>query len=176
MPLPDFDTVETYEEPFKYKGKSYILREASSKACAKYRDARNKATRVNPDGKFAGFSDLHMTETYLLSYCIFEVRDGKELPVSQEELLSWPNRVTKPLFAKIEEVSDLYDEGEERQQLVKALSLSDSPISITSLQEYIGGLPVSQNGKGDEFHKIKVWIKPTAQEQAKNSQSATQDT
>lgn len=119
-----FDSLEPIEVPFKFRGKSYVLREASEDVACRYRNAILRVSKVE-DGKFTAGDGFADTSAILVSGCLFEVTDGGEKSVPLPTVRAWPARVVKPLFQKAKEISDL-DEKETPETLTeKILALQE---------------------------------------------------
>ena len=124
----DTDDLTPRELPVKFRGLSYVLREASEDAVCRYRNKIMECT-VMQDGKAQRVQGMADVEPLLVSLCLFEEapldtmgafhppphRDGRLyppglLPVPLEVVLSWPNRVVKKLFETAKRISDLEHE------------------------------------------------------------------
>lgn len=97
------------EEKFEWAGKQYVLREPSGGAVVKYRSALIKASKIGPDGRPTVVSDtLPSLEPLLVSMCVFQIdANGKESPVTDAVVQSWPNRLMKRLFDAAKELSQM---------------------------------------------------------------------
>lgn len=123
----NFDDLTPIEIPFSYRGKDYILREATGDAACQYRNAVATATQL-ADGKVSGIKNMADTEPFLVALCVRELLgDGKERVVTGVVVRSWPARVQRRLFKKIQEISEL-DEADlkelyrERDELDKRIA------------------------------------------------------
>jgi hypothetical protein len=117
--LPDFDSFEPIQIKFPFRGKSYVLAEATKGAVVKFREAVFRATRPGPDMRPTTFQGLPETELLLVSQCLYHadeagnlVLDKKGNPdksklVSMDELREWPDRVVSPLFQKAQQISEM---------------------------------------------------------------------
>lgn len=163
----DFDSLELAEVPVKYRGTEYTLQEASGRAAKEYRNARIRGARLGPDGSVVSMGDVGTVEPLLVSLCLFNNKNNKNVP--QPIVESWPEKIVKPLFDWVMENSDLTEEPKEREQLQKALDSPDSPISLGQLRDFVGGL------SEEDFADIQKWLKPSRVELAKNEPEATTD-
>lgn len=125
----DFDSLVPAEEPVKFRGKQYVLREADADAVRRYRNAIFKCTRTGDNGRISAGEGLADTEPLLVSLCLFEVTDKGEKPVSLPTVLSWPGHVVKAIFEKAKEISRLNELPDKEQE--KNVS-SGSPNSSTA--------------------------------------------
>lgn len=122
----DFDGLEMKSFPVKFKGRKYILVEASGGTVAKYRTAMlggalmEKSTAGNV--KVSGMGGLAEAELVLLAGCLcfaddqgnpVEVKTGVYSTVPIETLRAWPNRVLEPLAARAKEISAIDEKGED---------------------------------------------------------------
>lgn len=160
----DFDSLTLVELPVKYKGNSYILREADERAARAYRNALLSCMTLGPDGKPQTLKNLADVEPLLVSLCLFDAR-GKLVPKAIIE--TWPSRMVKKLFDKAKAISDLNEESAERKAFLAALKRTDTPVSLDTFREWANALPKS------EFEALQRWLKPTEEEAAKNALSDT---
>jgi len=163
----DFDALEPIELPVKYKGKNYVLREATGEASVAYRNARLDCTQYNESGEISSIRGLASIEPLLVSLCLFKVNPaGSVEPVTVEELSSWPARVQDKLFAKAKLISGMSETDTDLDNLAKALRCPNSPVTIEELQAWAKTLDSSHSD-------FKDWISLyESPEQAKNSQSS----
>ena len=112
----DFSTLETpREEAFTWKDKTYLLREASAGAAAKYRSTQAESMILGPDGKPTGIKGVGEVQPLLVALCTV---DEKGRAVSVATVKSWPDRMVSRLFTIVKEISEL-DETEEDEDAVK---------------------------------------------------------
>jgi hypothetical protein len=116
------------------------------------------------DGKLSlqggGFFDH---ETILVAACC---TDEKGQAVSITVVRSWPNRVQKWAFAKVQELTGgLVETADERKLLDQALAQEGSPISSETLYKFICSL--------DEkvYSSLRKWLIPDGEVEAKNALS-----
>lgn len=93
--------------------KSYVLKEASEDAAAKYQNALFRSTTLGPDMKPVKVDGLADIEPLLVSLCLY---DGEGNLVPLDVIRSWPARIVKKLYQWVRENSDLEGgEGEEER-------------------------------------------------------------
>lgn len=109
----DFGDLTPREDTFTLYGKEYVLREASADAACKYRNAIIRGAKFS-DGKISGADGLADAEPLLVSLCLFEKTDKGDRAVPINVVRGWPNRVQKPLFDRIKEISELVEEDDEK--------------------------------------------------------------
>ena len=79
---------------------------------------------------------LAEAEPLLVSLCLRQkLDDGVTRPVTLDIVLSWPNRVIKPLFEKCKEISDLGEGPEGVEEMVKERDRLDKEIDETKKKE-----------------------------------------
>lgn len=87
--------------------KSYVLREPSTHAATRYRNATLSAAKME-DGKINGMDGLADAEPLLVSLCLFVPMENRPpeqwATVPIQEVMAFPNRVQADLFAKIKEL------------------------------------------------------------------------
>lgn len=167
----DYDEAKT-EVPVKFKGKHYVLREASGRAARIYRNASLACIVLGPEGKPATIRNLANVEPLLVSLCLWEKPNPDAAavkPTTQDFVETMPSRLQKGLFAKIKEISDLDEEPDTKTQFIEALKLANTPISLDDLRKFVAELPDDD----DKYKQLKTWMKPTAEEKAKNVPSDT---
>ena len=101
---------QTREQPFEFRGKKYVLREADEGTAAKWDNAKMRGA-VMEGGKMLKMpDDLPGSARVLVAGCCFEsLDDGKERRLTEQEIANWPARVVRPLFERAKELSDLQD-------------------------------------------------------------------
>lgn len=102
----NFDDILPVEVKFTYREKQYVLREATAGIATKYRNLILKSARMK-DGQPSGVDGLVDSEIYLISACLSEITDKGEKLVSEPSVRNLPYRVSKRLFEKAVEISDL---------------------------------------------------------------------
>jgi len=135
----DFSAVELITVPVTYKGKEYMLEEASCDAARAYRNAVSQCRVYNSEGDVVGMKNLADCEPVLVSKCLFTKEDHLNVP--QELILTWPSRVQKPIFDKAMEISQMVGaRTPELELLQQALEQEGAPITAQALQEFVDGL------------------------------------
>lgn len=105
----DFDSLQPKPVPFKWKGKNYLLREASHAKAIEYRSVALGSYQVIGTSYLPG-KDFPRMDIKLLFGCVFLLKDdGTESLVSEKELSEWPYRVSNKLFDRLREMSSLAD-------------------------------------------------------------------
>lgn len=102
-----FDDLTPVEVPVTVGAKQYVLREANGDAAVKYRNAMLACTQISQDSKAVSIRGMADLEPFLVSLCLFDAQ-GKS--VTKNEILSWPSRVQKALFARAKTISGLNEE------------------------------------------------------------------
>jgi hypothetical protein len=164
----DFSDLTPIEFPFSYKGKKYVLCEASADAASKYRNALLKNAKPGPDGRLASYGEMAEAELVLVAGCLFEAypdKDGaeKRRPVTVQQLREFPNRVTKPLFERAQKISELMPEKETREVLLKRISEASKKLNELNAAEEAARRADADSSGG-------------AEDPAKNAPSATAPT
>lgn len=96
--------------PVRIRGETYELREASGEAGCNFRNEIARRVTLGPEGKPQRIGNLADVEPKLISACLFD-KDGKNVP--EKTVRSWPNRIQKALFKRIQEISDLDEDAED---------------------------------------------------------------
>ena len=161
----DFSDLTLTELSVRVGEQTYTLREASGAAACTYRNAMIRCTTLGSDGKATRMDNIADTEPLLVSLCLF---DDKNRPVPVETIRSWPSRIVTKLYNKAREISSLEEGPTERELLLEALKADKSPCTIQKLREHIKQLDV------EKFAPLQKWIKPTPEEEAKNSLRQTE--
>lgn len=122
----DFDQLgPPKEKEVTWKGKRYILREASEGAVTAFKNVVFRSTKLGPEGKPQSVEGMAEAEPLLVAGCLFPVgmRDGKEVVSTQSlslvQIKEWPSRLTKRLLAWIRKYSEMIDEMETEEVLEK---------------------------------------------------------
>lgn len=102
--------------PVRFRGRDYVLREATAEAAARYRNAFFQCGKM-VDGKVVGMEGMADLEHLLVSLCLLETADGQTVP--KEEVATWPSRIVKKLFNAAKRMSDL-DEEEDTVESIDA--------------------------------------------------------
>jgi hypothetical protein len=112
----NLDDLAPVEETVTYQGKTYAVREASSDAAAKWRNALSKSTKIQ-DGKLVGMDSIADCDPLLVSLCLYYADESGKVPlkdgapdptrlVGLPSVRALPERVVKRLHAWITERSD----------------------------------------------------------------------
>lgn len=131
-----FENLEPVEVPVTLGSKRYILRQPSSAAATKYRDALFASATmiggtIRPNGVGAS------AEPTLVADCLFELYDDKGTEKRRKVLLSFvnelPDTVVTAMFAKLKEISpSIVSKAEEAKKpqgepQENGMDTSDSP-------------------------------------------------
>lgn len=111
----DFNDHEDIEVPVSFKGKKYLLLEASGEASRRFQNKSISGARLE-DGKVSGLSNTADAQFVLLAACII-AEEGRK-PVDESVIKLWPHRMTKRLFERCKEISEL-DEDDSIEALLK---------------------------------------------------------
>ena len=113
----NFDSLSLIEVPVTIEGKRYVLREASGDVACKYRNALMTGTQM--EGKrVTKIGSMADAEPLLVAKCLFEVGEDElgRKAVNVGTVITWPNRIIKRLFKKVQEISDLKEGDEEANE------------------------------------------------------------
>lgn len=118
------------EFPVTIGKKRYMLREASADAVVKFRNALTANAQLGQGGRVSRIGNIADAEPLLVSLCIVELYDHdtgkgvetKERPVPLSVVRSWPNRILKPLFDKVKEISAIHEDEETEESLGKEIA------------------------------------------------------
>jgi hypothetical protein len=142
-----FDSLEPKEIPVTLAGKSYVLREASEGAASARQSAISASMKFGPDGNPTGVvGNIGDADAVLLAHCLYEAdEDGKIrlLPngdpdprylVPAQKIRGWLSRVTKPLIAKLKEISDLGESEKDTPESIdeKIMRLREQRVKLES--------------------------------------------
>jgi hypothetical protein len=158
--LIDFDDLEPIQVPVKYRGKKFVLVEASADSVIKYRNANMRATRFNTreDGTVtsAGFENIHDPEIMVVSLNLYfaDQTTGQlqlnaqgapdiKFRVAEPAIREWPSRVQSALFERLKQITpDL----EGRRDTVDSLE-KERLIIDRKLAKLRGDMPDPTNGQ-----------------------------
>lgn len=124
------DDLRAREEPVTVGNARYTLREALAGAAARFRNARAKAGRFTPQGKFAGFDGIAEAELQLLADCLqrhsadgnpLTNRDGSPVTEDVKVVATWPDRVTIPLVDWVKKNSPTLADDESAESIEKQI-------------------------------------------------------
>jgi hypothetical protein len=122
----DFEDLTPLEETFKFRGRTYVLREPSEDAACRFKNASFRVSSFI-HGKSPDVKDPADICPVLVSLCLFEKVEGKdgaesEKPVSLPVVKGWPSRMVRPMFEKLKEWGRLLDEDETAEDLEKRIA------------------------------------------------------
>jgi hypothetical protein len=152
----NFDDLTLTEIPVTYRGRRYVLTEASGDAVCRWRNALLRATKLGPDGKPVAIEGLADAEPLLVSRCLYVPdKDGRlrltphgfpdpNYLVPLEDVRGWEGRVVGALFEKVKEISHL-------DMLETKEGLEEQMVKLKDRLAEMG------NGEG----KLKNSLKPT---------------
>lgn len=127
----NFDDLTPIEVPVKYDGKDYVLCEADEEAAAVFRNGSIRGAPVD-DGEVVGLpTDLGSQQSLLVSRCLHHTDSSGEKTtqlVDQRVLRKWPSRVIKPIFEKAKEISELGEDDDTMENLLKERGRIDKRI------------------------------------------------
>jgi len=167
-----FDTSEFEEQriSFTFKEEDFVLREATGEAERRFTNARTKAAKIGANGQIRELGDVGDLKPLLVHLCCFRDEGPKAgQQVGLAEIGKWPGRLVSSLFDKAKEISGFDEEDKLGEELSKALALEDAPCTLEDLREFVEGLDK------DEYVELHELVKPSMEETAKNSQTATTD-
>jgi hypothetical protein len=112
-------------------GNHYQLREATEADIIRWRSFLLRTAKPGPDGKPTNLEGMTEMDSVLVSYCLFEVVDGRsqEKHVAVETVRIWPTRIVKRLHAKIMAISGLNAEAPSVSSSEASGPLEESPTS-----------------------------------------------
>jgi hypothetical protein len=105
----NFDDLKPEEIEFGFQGRRFILREASHGTARRYRSKVFAAYTQNSEGNLVPTERLPETETTLVAGCCFEITSQGNKPVTEEDVITWPNRATTWVFDTAKKISMLTD-------------------------------------------------------------------
>ena len=131
------DDLTIAEIPVKIKGKRYVLREAGEDATCRYRNALARCSKMGPEGNVQSIDGpIADVEPLLVSLCMFEqLPDGtgyKDKSILTGLVRSWPGRIVKQLFERIQDISDM---GEDKESLQKQMTEIQKKLQKMSAEE-----------------------------------------
>lgn len=117
----EFDSPEPIIVPVTYKGKRYVLKEASEAAAVAYRNAQLKGARYDKDGNPIGNVSIAEAEPVLVQHCVFEVygSDDRQRPVLMSQVLDWHPKFVRQLFERVKAISQIDDDVTEETILAQ---------------------------------------------------------
>lgn len=99
------------EVPVDYRGKKYLLKQATGDAAAKWRNAVAKCAKFTKDGSPAGIVGIGDTEPLLVSLCLF-FNDPSDTswfgrPVPEDSVRAFAAPFLRQLFDRAKKISSL---------------------------------------------------------------------
>ena len=94
------------EVPVDYRGKKYVLKQATGDAAAKWRNAVAKCAKFGKDGSPAGVVGIGDTEPFLVSLCLFHTVPV-DSPVTEQEVRGFASPFLRQLFDRAKKISSL---------------------------------------------------------------------
>lgn len=110
-PFNEDSDLDLVEKSFRFKigGQPYIIVEANGETATLYQSKILSGVTMT-EGKIEGMSGVALGQLYLVSQCLKKLdADGVPCAVSIETVKAWPNRIVKPIYEKIRELSDLVE-------------------------------------------------------------------
>ncbi len=126
-------SLDTIQIPVEIGDKEFVLREASGDTACKFTNARMACGQMGPDNTIASWRNIADTEPLLVSLCLFEIERGEDGSITQEkptqisQIRKWPSRITKELYDKAKEISDI-DTNDDLESLLKQRTEIDEQI------------------------------------------------
>src|SRR5947207_11579958 len=108
-----FEDLERQEVLVPFRGKKYVLTEATGDAAIRFRNARMSAGRLTPDGKSVILVNPADVEPLLVSRCLYHAdandslrltRDGDPDPnflVAEARIRTWPPALLTKLYDEV---------------------------------------------------------------------------
>lgn len=106
-PENTFEDIGLQEIKYTIAKANYILKEADGDVVRQYRNATFRGVTLGDSGKPQRIDAAGDVETFLVSLCLYN-GDGKTVPL--HTVRSWPSRISKALFEKAKDISDLGEE------------------------------------------------------------------
>ena len=100
-------SLDLKEQEYVIGDSVYVLQEASAKTAKNYKDGLAKRitfSQKNGTAQLGAHGDLEVT---VVSSCLFRREGDSLVPVPENVIRSWPNRVFQILFSWVHEVSEL---------------------------------------------------------------------
>lgn len=114
-----FDDLEPIKVEVQIGTDAYTLKEASGDAGVKWHNALTKCFKATQAGVTSA-DGIAETEPLLVSLCLSD-NCGRQVPVAK--IKGWPYRLQKALFEKAKEISNLAEDEQTEEQLVKKIEL-----------------------------------------------------
>jgi len=107
-----FETDTLIEIPVRIGTRKFVLREADGETGVAYVNRQMNSMKVK-DGKVSGLGNVAELGPFLLSRCLWEVIDGGEQLVSEQEIKTWKHTVVTKLIERCKKISDIDQRDEE---------------------------------------------------------------
>jgi hypothetical protein len=135
-------TLQRTEEPVIIDGESYVLIEPTEADAKTYRNAVLRSQRMDAETKTITSEGMADVPSILVACCLFKADlDGsKRSPVAQKTILTWPTKVIKALFQKAQDMGDLNELPETKEDLEKV---------IKKCSDRIARLEAAKNSQSD---------------------------
>ena len=140
-------SLDRIEVPLKltYDGETwdYILLEADGSTGTAYRNAVVEGMTLGENGKPTSINGVGSLPVMLVSKCLRLLKKdaqgnstGERLPVAENKVAQFPERVVKALFERAKEISELGEEDDTLKKLRDVLSTEGAPCSYNDLIEH----------------------------------------
>ncbi len=163
-----YDDLEPKKVKVVLAGKEYVLKEATEAIVVRWRNLQMKSANLK-GGKLQSLEGMADREPVLVVLSLFEIKEGREYPVSRSFVDSLRSRIVRDLFEKVVQMSDL-EEGEKEPETEEELVEE-----IASLQDRLDKLRGPSNQSNQESG-TSAQPATEAEDVAKNEQPATTDT
>lgn len=104
-----FESLDRIIVPITIGSRKFKLYDASEDAAVKFQNIASRAAKFT-GGELSGIEGAANVEPLLVSMCLWEVKDGQEISISEGEIRKWPSRVVKPIFDKARKISGMDDD------------------------------------------------------------------
>lgn len=95
------------------------MREMNSGARDSHLNQVGGRALLNGEGKVIGVKDFEQLHSSLLSRCLWRKQNGKDVPVSREEIDKWPSAIVDDLYKMAQEMNHLNKTAEEQKGAAK---------------------------------------------------------
>lgn len=116
-----YDDISLKEIPVSIGGEKHVLCEADGAVAEKYKNAILNGVTLS-DGKATSLKNMASVESLLVSLCLYRIDGETRIRVGVERIQTWPSRIKKDLFDKIKQISELDEEEETEESLVKQIA------------------------------------------------------
>lgn len=125
----DFNDLKEIEIPVSVKGIDYLLIEASGEIGRRFQNKSIDGATLE-DGKISKLSNTADAQFVLLAGCLVTTEGRK--PVQGSLIRSWNHKITKKLFEKAKEISELNEDNSLEALLKQRLELD---VRIAEIKE-----------------------------------------